>query len=74
MKITYDKKADAAYIYLAEIPPGGVSFTYSCDPIEIKGMINLDFNGDNQLIGIEIMDASRKLSKKIIESANKIEK
>lgn len=69
MKITYDKSIDAAYIYFSEINPGSVAFTYSCDPLEVKGMINLDFSTDNQLLGIEILDASKKLPKEILDKA-----
>ena len=61
MKITYDENADAAYIYLKDIPPGGVKKTYPCDPNEINGMINLDFDENNILVGIEVLDASKKL-------------
>lgn len=61
MKITYDRDADAAYIYLISIDPGQVARTYSCDPGEVNGMINLDFDKNGVLIGIEILDASHKL-------------
>jgi uncharacterized protein YuzE len=44
MRIKYDKEADAAYIYLAPISPGAVAKTYPCDPVEVNGMINLDFD------------------------------
>lgn len=74
IKVTYDKEADAVYIYLTVIPPAGVAFTYPCDPLETKGMINLDFNKNNQLLGIEVMDASKKLPKEIIEEATRIDK
>lgn len=66
MKIKYDKEVDAAYIYLVEITEGGVKKTYPCDPKEVDGIINLDFNEDGQLLGIEIMDASKKLPKEIL--------
>lgn len=72
MKITYDKKADAAYIYLLDekdIEIGWVSKTYTCDPSEINGMINLDFDKENHLGGIEVMDASKKLPKYILDLA-----
>lgn len=69
IKIEYDKAADAAYIYLKEIGPSGVGFTYPCDPIEVKGMINLDFDKEGKLEGIEIMDASKKLPKEILDKA-----
>ena len=62
MKIQYDRSADAAYIYIAdEIGPGGVVSTYPCDPREVRGMINLDFDADGRLVGIEVMDASKCL-------------
>ena len=66
MHIEYDKKADAAYIYLVDIPPGGVKTTYPCDPKEINGMINLDFDEEGRLLGIEVMDASKKLPKEAL--------
>lgn len=72
MKITYDKKADAAYIYLIsdrDIKPKWVAKTYLCNPSEIKGMINLDFDDNGKLGGIEIMDASKKLPKEILDIA-----
>jgi len=52
MKITYDKIADAAYIYFIsdkDIGERWVKKTYSCDPSEINGMINLDFDSNNVL-------------------------
>ena len=70
MRITYSPEADAAYIYLVpEIKPGGVKMTYLCDPLETKGMINLDFDCDGRLIGIEVLGASRKLPAKLLEEA-----
>lgn len=70
MRVTYDKSVDAAYIYFADNnKPGEVKKTYPCDPIEIKGMINLDFDEGGRLIGIEVMDASKKLPPEILKSA-----
>ena len=74
IKLTYDKSADAAYIYLDNIPPAGVAKTYSCDPAEVGGMINLDFTENGTLIGIEIIDASKKLPKAFLDKAELIEK
>jgi uncharacterized protein YuzE len=71
MKITYDKSADAAYVYLQE-ELEKASKTYSCDPSEVGGMINLDFNKAGVLLGIEVMDASKKLPKEILEKAEPI--
>ncbi|KAA3613519.1 MAG: DUF2283 domain-containing protein [Planctomycetota bacterium] len=62
MKSSYDKKVDAAYIQIStEIIFGGVAKTYPCDPIEVCGQINLDFDHEGRLVGIEILDASKKL-------------
>ncbi|WP_423181220.1 DUF2283 domain-containing protein [Arthrobacter sp. NyZ413] len=70
MKIKFDSEADAAYIYLAdEIRAGGVARTYLCDPVEVRGMINLDFVANGRLIGIEIMDASRMLTEDVLDEA-----
>lgn len=49
MKITYDQKIDAAYIYIyiylvESITGGQVKKTYTCDPREVNGEINLDFD------------------------------
>jgi uncharacterized protein YuzE len=63
MRLTYDKEIDAAYLRLIEpIEPGQVSKTVPIDPREIDGEINLDFDRDGHLIGIEIQTASRFLS------------
>lgn len=68
MKITYDSEADAAYIYLAPIEPGGVAKTYACDPGEVGGTINLDFDADGRLLGIEVLDASGKLPESVLKT------
>ena len=70
MRITYDPKADAAYIYLVdEIRPGGVARTYPCDPREVNGQINLDFDSEGRLLGIEVLDARRKLPEDLLRGA-----
>lgn len=68
MKITLDKTIDAAYIYLTDIPYGGVAYTYPCDPASV-GEINLDFDKSGLLLGIEVHNASKKLPKKILDKA-----
>lgn len=65
-RISYDASVDAAYIYLRDIEPGGVSWTYSCNPIEVNGMINLDFDEDGVLIGIEVIGASKKIPNELL--------
>ena len=56
MKITFDKDADAAYIYFKEISPGEVSKT-----ISLNDSINIDIDVDGKTLGIEILDASKNL-------------
>ena len=68
MNITYDPEADAAYIYLVPIEPGGVARTYSCDPAIVGGMINLDFDAEGRLLGIEVLDASEKLPASVLKA------
>lgn len=67
MNVEYDSSADAVYIRLADsIDHGGVAWTYPCDPVEVKGMINLDFDREGRLIGIEIMGAAKKLPPEVL--------
>ena len=62
MKLEYDKEADAAYIYIDDpIEDGGVKKT-----IELNENIILDFDKNNKLIGVEILDASKVLKKKVL--------
>jgi uncharacterized protein YuzE len=58
MKVTYDKEADAAYIYLKKTSPGEAKET-----IELNENIILDFDSQNRLIGIEILAASKVVPK-----------
>lgn len=70
MRITYDATSDAAYIYFVEgIRAGGVARTVPVDPREIGGMINLDFDAEGLLVGVEVLDASRFLSSELLVSA-----
>jgi len=70
MRVTHDRTVDAAYIYLSSsIAPGAVKTTYACDPAEVGGQIHLDFDAQGRLVGIEVLDASRKLPPDILEGA-----
>ncbi len=73
IKGTYDPEANAAYIYLAdESRPEEVAFCYPCDPIGVQGMINLDFDGEGRLIGIEVLGARSKLHPDSLEQLRRI--
>jgi len=66
MRLSYDKEADAAYIYLKpRILPKEVKKT-----ISLNDDINLDFDKDNKMLGIEVLHASKVLPDK--KSLNKI--
>ncbi|MFK0022606.1 DUF2283 domain-containing protein [Streptomyces sp. NPDC090798] len=45
VRVTYDKTVNAAYVYLTE-PQVRVKSArmYPCDPVDVDGMINLDFD------------------------------
>jgi uncharacterized protein YuzE len=64
MRFTYDKEADAAYIYFESIPPRGVKKT-----VELNDSVFLDFNSKKRLVGVEILSASKVLSKKALSTA-----
>ena len=56
MKIEYDREADALYIQLRE--------AYVEDNIDIEEGISVDLDEKRHIVGIEILDASKKLSLK----------
>jgi uncharacterized protein YuzE len=54
MRITYDASVDAAYFYFAK----------KTEPPETRRVdddIYIDFNAQNQIVGIEVLDASKRL-------------
>lgn len=62
MRLEYDREVDAAYLYVRDaIASGEVAHTVPLDPSEIDGEINLDFDRDGKLVGVEIQAASRFL-------------
>jgi len=58
MKIEYDKTTDALYIQLKE--------AYVDDNIDIEEGVSIDVDEKRHIVGIEILDASKKLSLKDI--------
>ncbi|OGI73401.1 hypothetical protein A2737_01255 [Candidatus Nomurabacteria bacterium RIFCSPHIGHO2_01_FULL_41_71] len=59
MKVTYDKIADALYLHFQE----GVFSRNN----EVNEGVILDIGKGNKILGIEILDASRKVGKKNFE-------
>ncbi len=60
MNVYYDKEVDAIYIKLGNKTPEGV--------IEISEGVNLDTTSEGKIVGIEILDASKKMDIKTILS------
>ncbi|MFF0887127.1 DUF2283 domain-containing protein [Streptomyces sp. NPDC003456] len=74
VKVTYDKTVNAAYIYFTD-PQVNVRSArmYPCDPINVDGMINLDFDEQGRLIGIEVLDATSKLPEYVLHAAERLD-
>ena len=64
MKITFDKQADAAYIYFKEISKGEVTKT-----ISLNDSVNIDLDSEGKTLGIEIINASKNLPENALQSA-----
>lgn len=65
MKIEYDKEVDAAYIYVSHpIKNGEAKKT-----IELNEDIIIDFDDKGKLLGVEILNASHVLNKKVLLEA-----
>ena len=69
MRITYDAAADAVYIYLTgqQLAPGRTTIPAGTPPT-VDGFIALDWK-DGRLVGMEILDASRRLHPDLLEQA-----
>jgi uncharacterized protein YuzE len=46
---------------------------YPCDPVDVGGMINLDFDGDGRLVGVEVLAASSKLPQYLLDAAERLD-
>jgi len=60
MKVYYDNEVDALYIKLGNKKPDGV--------VEISDGVNLDTTSEGKIVGIEILNASKKMDIKTILS------
>ena len=58
MRVHYDVEVDSLYFKLGNQKPDGV--------IEISEGVNMDTTADNKIVGIEILDASKKMNLKTI--------
>ncbi|KQV14865.1 MULTISPECIES: DUF2283 domain-containing protein [unclassified Kitasatospora] len=74
LRVTYDKTANAAYVYLTDPQVRNkVSRMYPCDPVAVGGMINLDFDEQERLIGVEVLAASSKLPEYLLDSSERLD-
>lgn len=65
MKFEYDKDVDAAYIYIDyPIKAGEAKKT-----IELNENIIIDFDKKGKLLGVEILNASKVMNKKVLVEA-----
>lgn len=70
MRITYDKEADAVYIYIKYPIKKGESKKQ----IDVNNLpIILDLGKKDKLLGIEILNASKVLNKEILKEAVRID-
>ncbi|MFJ8860548.1 DUF2283 domain-containing protein [Streptomyces sp. NPDC102451] len=74
LRVTYDQKANAAYVSFAnQQARSKVARMYPCDPVEVGGMINLDFDENGCLIGIEVLGANAKLPQYLLDVAERLD-
>ena len=70
MRISYDADADAVYIHLGrETGAARRTTTQAATPDGVDGFVALDWE-DGRIIGIEILDASRRLSQDRLAEAD----
>ena len=65
MKLEYDKEVDAAYIYVVDsIHDGAAKKT-----VRVSEEIIIDFDGNGKLLGVEVLNASKIINKKVLLEA-----
>ena len=70
VRVTFDPKADAAYVKLANFGPGEAVAQVIVEGIPNLADIVLDFSSDGQLLGMEVIGARAILSPELLASAN----
>lgn len=73
MNGTYDKSADAAYLYLVdEIQPGDSKRQIPVEGDGLKPMVVLDLDDQDRILGIEIIGARNSLRAETLASLRRI--
>ena len=62
MRITYDPEADALYIKLREATPR--------ESMDIEEGVTVDLDNEGHVIGIEVLDASKRLTPEELTSVS----
>jgi uncharacterized protein YuzE len=62
MKITYDAEADALYILVHAADAG--------DSVDVQEGITIDLDANGEVIGIEILDASKRMTSEELTSVS----
>ena len=69
MRISYNPDADAAYLHLGDDPGAAHrTTTQAATPDGVDGFVALDWE-DGRIVGIEILDASSRLTQDILDEA-----
>ena len=58
MRLTYDREADALYLALRKAKPA--------DSKDIAAGVTVDLDANGHIIGLEVLDASKRLGKKVL--------
>jgi uncharacterized protein YuzE len=78
VRITFDRTANAAYIYLTNIGPGEAVRQHLVDVPRVsgeppfRGDIILDFNAKGRFTGIEVLEATKVLPYEFLDHAERI--
>jgi len=71
VRLTYDRQADAAYLYLKEGMKAGESARTVVCHVDLHGAsIHLDFDSEDRLIGVEVLGASRIMQREALQRAD----
>lgn len=72
MRLTYDADADAAFIYLSEIPAGAATSSSLLNREMSNAAVIAVFNQADHLVGIEVLGASQVLPPETLEQAEQL--
>ncbi|MEV0679923.1 DUF2283 domain-containing protein [Actinosynnema sp. NPDC050436] len=73
LRVTYDREADAAYVHFTDpLTRPRSARTYACDPVAVDGMVNIDFDADGRIVGVEVLGARAKLAPYLLDAADQL--